>query len=56
VANIARVTALLERSNDPNIQQALRYAQRAWIQLDQQAPALLLGNERVGDSRSQAPS
>jgi hypothetical protein len=56
VANIARVTALLERSNDPNIRQALRYTQRAWIQLDQQAPALLVGDERVGDSRSQAPS
>jgi hypothetical protein len=35
VANIARVTAILERSNDPNVRQALRYAQRAWIQLDQ---------------------
>jgi hypothetical protein len=31
VANIARVTAVLERSNDPNILQALRYTQRAWI-------------------------
>jgi hypothetical protein len=29
VANIARVTAILERSNDPNVRQALRYAQRA---------------------------
>jgi hypothetical protein len=29
VANIARVTAILERSNDPNVCQALRYAQRA---------------------------
>jgi hypothetical protein len=56
MANIARVTALLERSNDPNIRQALRYAQRAWVQLDQQAPASLVGDERVGDSRSQAPS
>jgi hypothetical protein len=34
VANIVRVTAILERSNDPNVRQALRYAQRAWIQLD----------------------
>jgi hypothetical protein len=34
VANIARVTAILERSNDPNVRQALRYVQRAWIQLD----------------------
>jgi hypothetical protein len=56
VANITRVTALLEQSNDPNVRQALRYAQRAWIQLDQQAPASLVGDERVGDSRSQAPN
>jgi hypothetical protein len=28
VANIARVTAILERSNDPNLRQALRYAQK----------------------------
>jgi hypothetical protein len=26
VANIARVTSILERSNDPNVHQALRYA------------------------------
>jgi hypothetical protein len=26
VANIARVTAILERSNDPNMRQTLRYA------------------------------
>jgi hypothetical protein len=39
VANIARVTAILERSNDPKVRQALHYAQRAWIQLDQQNPA-----------------
>jgi hypothetical protein len=50
VANIARVTALLEQSNDPNVRQALRYAQQAWIQLDQQAPASLVGDERVGES------
>jgi hypothetical protein len=31
VANIARVTAILERSNDPNVRQALHYAQRAWF-------------------------
>jgi hypothetical protein len=31
VANITRVTAILERSNNPNVHQALRYAQRAWI-------------------------
>jgi hypothetical protein len=42
VANIARVTAILERSNDLNVCQALRYAQRAWIQLDQQNPASTL--------------
>jgi hypothetical protein len=36
VANITRVTALLECSSDPNLRQALCYAQRAWIQLDQQ--------------------
>jgi hypothetical protein len=29
VANIARVTTILERSNDPNVHQALLYAQRA---------------------------
>jgi hypothetical protein len=29
VANIARVTAILERSNDPDVHQALLYAQRA---------------------------
>jgi hypothetical protein len=39
VANIARVTAILECSNNPNVRQALLYAQRAWIQLDQQNPA-----------------
>jgi hypothetical protein len=52
VANIARVTAILERSNDPNMRQALCYAQRAWIQLDQQNPASTLREERVGESRS----
>jgi hypothetical protein len=52
VANIARVTAILERSNDPNVRQALRYAQRAWIQLDQQNPASTVGEERVGESQS----
>jgi hypothetical protein len=56
VANIARVTTILERSNDPNVRQALRYAQRAWIQLDQQNPASTLREERVGESRSQAHS
>jgi hypothetical protein len=52
VANIARVTAILERSNDPNLRQALRYAQRAWIQLDQQNPASTVGEEHMGESRS----
>jgi hypothetical protein len=55
-ANIARVTAILERSNDQNVRQALRYVQRAWIQLDQQNPASTLREERVGESRSQAHS
>jgi hypothetical protein len=31
VANIAMVMAILERSNDSNVRQALLYAQRAWI-------------------------
>jgi hypothetical protein len=56
VANIARVTAILERSNDPNLRQALRYAQRAWIQLDQQNPASAIGEEHMGESCSQANS
>jgi hypothetical protein len=43
VANIARIMAILERSNDPTVHQALRYAQRTWIQLDQQNPALPSG-------------
>jgi hypothetical protein len=52
VANIARVTAILERSNNPNLHQALRYTQRAWIQLDQQNPASIIREEHVGKSRS----
>jgi hypothetical protein len=56
VANIARVTAILERSSDSNLCQALRYAQRAWIQLDQQNPTSTIREERVGESRSQAHS
>jgi hypothetical protein len=56
VANIARVTAILECSNDPNLCQALRYAQRAWIQLDQQNPASAMGEEHVGENRSQPNS
>jgi hypothetical protein len=56
MANIARVMAILERSNNPNVHQALRYAQRAWIQLDQQNPASTLREERVGEIRSQAHS
>jgi hypothetical protein len=52
VANITRVTAILKRSNDPNLRQALRYAQRAWIQLDRQNPASAIGAEHMGESRS----
>jgi hypothetical protein len=50
VANIARVTAILEHSNDPNMREALRYTQRAWIQLDQQNPASTIREEHVGES------
>jgi hypothetical protein len=56
VANIARVTAILERSHDPDMRQALLYAQRAWIQLDQHNPASTIREERVGESQSQAHS
>jgi hypothetical protein len=56
VANIARVTAILECSHDPEVRQALLYAQRAWIQLDQHNPASTIWEERVGESRSQAHS
>jgi hypothetical protein len=56
VANIARVTAILERSHDPEVRQALLYAQKAWIQLDQHNPASTIREERVGESRSQAHS
>jgi hypothetical protein len=56
VANITRVTAILERSNDPNVRQALLYAQRAWIQLDQQNPVSTVREERVGESWSQTHS
>jgi hypothetical protein len=56
VANIARVTAILERSHDPEVRQALLYAQRAWIQLDQHNPAPTIREERMGESRSQAHS
>jgi hypothetical protein len=56
VANIARVTAILESSHDPEVRQALLYAQRAWIQLDQHNPASTIREERVGESRSQAHS
>jgi hypothetical protein len=52
VANIARVTAILKRSHDPEVRQALLYAQRAWIQLDQHNPASTIKEERVGESRS----
>jgi hypothetical protein len=56
VANIARVTAILERSHDPEVRQALLYVQRAWIQLDQHNPASVIREERVDESRSQARS
>jgi uncharacterized protein YecT (DUF1311 family) len=52
MANIARVAAILKCSNDPNLRQALRYAQRAWIQLDQQNPPSAIGEEQMGESRS----
>jgi hypothetical protein len=56
VPNIARVTAILERSHDPEVRQALLYEQRASIQLDQHNPASTIREERVGESRSQAHS
>jgi hypothetical protein len=56
VANIVRVTAILERSHDPEVRQALLYAQRAWIQLDQHNPASIIREERADESRSQARS
>jgi hypothetical protein len=56
VANIVRVTAILERSNDPSVRQALLYVQGAWIQLDQQNPVSTIREERMGESRSQAHS
>jgi hypothetical protein len=56
VANIARVTAILEHSNNPNLRQALRYTQRAWIQLDQQNSVSTVREEHVGKTRSQAHS
>jgi hypothetical protein len=56
LANIARVTAILKHSNNPNVRQALRYVQRAWIQLDHQNPASTLREDHVGKSRSQVQS
>jgi hypothetical protein len=56
VANITRVTAILERSHGPEVRQALLYAQRAWIQLDQHNSASIIREERVDESRSQAHS
>jgi hypothetical protein len=50
VANIARVTAILERSNDPSVRQVLLYTQRAWIQLHQQNSASTIREECVGES------
>jgi hypothetical protein len=56
VANIARVMAILKRSHDRDVRQALLYTQRAWIQLDHQNPASTIREERVGESRSQVHS
>jgi hypothetical protein len=56
VANIARVTAILERSNDRDVRHALLYAQSACIQLDQHNPASTIKEQHVGESRSQAHS
>jgi hypothetical protein len=51
-ASIARVMAILEHSNDPNVHQALLYVQRVWIQLDQHNLASTIREERVGESHS----
>jgi hypothetical protein len=56
MANITRVTTILKRSNDPNLRQALRYTQGAWIQLDRQNPVSTIGEEHMGESHSQANS
>jgi hypothetical protein len=56
VANIARVMAILERSHDLEVRQALLYAQRDWIQLHQHNPASTMRKKSVGESRSQAHS
>jgi hypothetical protein len=56
MANIARVTAILKCSNDPNLRQALRYTQRAWIHLDRQNPVSAIEEEHIGESCSQANS
>jgi hypothetical protein len=46
VANIARVTAILECSNNRNLRQALHYAQRAWLTVERRA-AILDINEAI---------
>jgi hypothetical protein len=43
-------------TTDPNLRQALRYAQRAWIQLDRQNLASAIGEEHMGEIHSQANS
>jgi hypothetical protein len=48
--------AILERSHDPDMRQALLYAQRAWIQPDQHNPVSTIREECVGESWSQAQS
>jgi uncharacterized protein YecT (DUF1311 family) len=56
IANIAGITTLLASVKDPAAQQALRMAQRAWLQLDHQNPAPSVPaahQEGAGESRSQ---
>jgi hypothetical protein len=54
ITNIAGVTAILAASQDPAAQQALRLAQKGWLQLDHQnpAPSVPANEEQVGESRS----
>jgi hypothetical protein len=49
VANITRVTTILERSNNPNLRQQSE-------KNNQQNPASTVREEHVGESRSQAHS
>jgi hypothetical protein len=54
ITNIAGLTAILASSQDPAVQQALRLAQKAWLQLDCQnlAPSQPTNQEQVGESHS----